>query len=107
MACNADDRGDCSSPAEHRASFAGGNIMGRQMHAMCPASERYVYARIDQQARLRSLRKGACNALTNSFQVPAAEVFFAQLNVIDSGSRALRNFFQQARFLSYAITGKL
>src|SRR5260370_14927725 len=107
VTCNADDGRNSARPAEDYASITDGNVMGREVYAASSASKRNIYARVDQKTGPRAFRNGAYCAPGKSFQVPSAEVFFAQLNVVDTGGGTLRDLFQQARFLVRAVTRKL
>jgi len=101
-------RGTCLARLhEQDTGFAGLNIIGRQMHAVSAACQRDIDPRVDEQFGLRSAGQRRNSAVRKLLQFADAEVFFAELNIVDAGRRALCDFFQQPQLLLSAGPGKL
>ena len=98
---------------EQIAGVCSRDIAGAQVHAIGAHGQGNVAARIDQDAGTLCARTPArsfdpphCVA-SQRFQFARRKIFFSQLNVINAGTRGLRNFFQQALASRALIAGKL
>ena len=78
------------------------DVVGAKVNSIGAAGDRNIHARVDEQSRslrLRILRGAFANCCHSSasqrFQFSAAEIFFAQLDEINSGSSSLCNLSKQ------------
>jgi hypothetical protein len=103
MARHADD-GRARRP--QGASVAGGDVVRREVHAVCACRNCDIRTRVDQQlgARVGYTVRGF---MSEGFEFAGGEIFFAELDVVQSGMRRFGDLGEEARALFVGVAGEL